>query len=189
MGQLAAVREGKALFSGSLRNCCAMADLKMNRLLDGFDEFAHSEPSIDQLKKPERLMPTRLPERATLKLDFSAQKISTVIWATGYRPDYSWLHVPVLDKKGKLCHDGGVIGREGVDSGGLYAMGLSYMRQRKSSFIYGATDDATAITEHLYHFLDKEARLRRNKSTMLQRQSFLPRLRPAEHKYDQPVRI
>ena len=55
------------------------------------------------------------------------------IWATGYRPDYSWLDVPVFDRKGRLRHDGGV-----VAAPGMYVMGLPFLRRRKSSFIDGA---------------------------------------------------
>lgn len=164
VGRLAAIREETALFSGSLRNCCAMADLKLNRLLSEFDEFASTTPGIDNIELPERLMPTQVAQRTQLKLNLSQQNVRTVIWATGYRPDYTWLDVPVLDQKGKLCHDGGVVGKAGVESDGLYAMGLTYMRRRKSSFIYGATQDAMDITEHLYNFLDRDAWQRRNKS-------------------------
>ena len=107
MGRWAAVRDGKALFSGGLRNQFALADLKMDRLLDTFDE-----------------------------------------WATGFRPDYSWLDVPVLDRKGHLRHDGGV-----VDAPGLYAIGLPFLRRRKSSFIHGAEDDARDLIDHLAGYL------------------------------------
>ena len=164
VGRLAGIRDEHALFSGSLRNCCAMADLKLNRLLSEFDEFAKTKTDISSGERPERLMPTRVAERAQLKLNLVQQKVRTVIWATGYQADYSWLDVPVLDHKGKLCHNGGVVGRAGVDSAGLYAMGLTYMRRRKSSFIYGAAQDAEAITEHLCHYLDTDAGQRRNKS-------------------------
>ena len=72
-----------------------------------------------------------------------------MVWATGYRPDYRWLDVPVLDAKGRLRHDGGV-----VDAPGMYAMGLTFMRRRKSSFIHGAEDDARDLTAHLANYLD-----------------------------------
>ena len=41
-----------------------------------------------------------------LGLDLASGDIRTVVWATGYRPDYSWLQVPVLDRKGLIRHDG-----------------------------------------------------------------------------------
>ena len=71
-----------------------------------------------------------------------------MIWATGFRPNYSWLDVPVLDRKGRLRHDGGI-----VDAPGLYVLGLPLMRRRKSSFIYGIEDDARDIAAHLVHYL------------------------------------
>jgi putative flavoprotein involved in K+ transport len=70
------------------------------------------------------------------------------VWATGFRPDYSWLQVPVLDDKGYLRHDGGI-----VEAPGLYALGLPLLRRRKSSFIYGAEDDARDVIAHLAGFL------------------------------------
>ena len=73
---------------------------------------------------------------------------SLPMWATGFRPDYSWLDVPVLDRKGRLRHDGGV-----VDAPGLYAIGLPVLRRRKSSFIHGAEDDARDVIEHLAGYL------------------------------------
>ena len=66
------------------------------------------------------------------------------MWATGFRPDYGWLDVPVLDAKGHLRHDGGV-----VDSPGLYALGLPVLRRRKSTFIHGIEDDARDVVDHL----------------------------------------
>ena len=72
-----------------------------------------------------------------------------MIWATGFRPDYSWLDVPVIDRKGHLRHDGGV-----VEAPGLYAIGLPVFRRRKSTFIHGAEDDARDLVEHLAGYLD-----------------------------------
>ncbi|MGD8419857.1 MAG: pyridine nucleotide-disulfide oxidoreductase, partial [Gammaproteobacteria bacterium] len=68
---------------------------------------------------------------------------------TGYRPDLSWLHLPVLDRKGGIRHDGGVV----VDAPGLYYMGATFLRRRKSSFIHGAGDDAADLAQHLAAFL------------------------------------
>ncbi|HEU4895103.1 MAG TPA: pyridine nucleotide-disulfide oxidoreductase, partial [Acidimicrobiia bacterium] len=64
--------------------------------------------------------------------------------------DYSWLEIPVLDRKGEINHDGGVV----TDSPGLYRIGLNFLRRRKSSFIHGAEDDATDITDHLATYLE-----------------------------------
>jgi putative flavoprotein involved in K+ transport len=154
VGRWAAVRDGQALFSGGLRNQFALADLKMNRLLNTFDEWARDkgmDAGAETPERPERLErfdATRVPESSRLTLDLTSGEISTIVWATGYRPDYSWLDVPVLDRKGYLRHDGGV-----VDAPGLYAVGLPVLRRRKSTFIHGAEDDARDVIAHLADYL------------------------------------
>ena len=143
VGRWAAVRDDRALFSGGLRNVFALADLKQRRLLDTFDAWAR-EHDADDGTPPERPEPTRVPASSRLQLDLGSGEIRTVVWATGYRPDYSWLDVPVVDPKGHLRHEGGV-----VDSPGLYALGLPVLRRRKSTFIHGIEDDARAVVDHL----------------------------------------
>jgi putative flavoprotein involved in K+ transport len=159
VGRFSALRDGQALFSGGLRNVFALADLKMNRLLDAFDEWAQDRsgdaaedggaPGDEgDLGEPERFEPTRAPESSRLQIDLRSGQIRTIVWATGFRPDYSWLHVPVLDQKGHVRHDGGV-----VDSPGMYVLGLPVLRRRKSSFIHGAEDDARELVDHLAAYL------------------------------------
>ena len=151
-GRLMGFANGNAQFSGSLTNVCALADLKMNRLLQSIDEWIDAKGMATELEPSYRLRPTRVPETPLLNLDLAATNIKTVIWATGYKPDYSWLEVPVLDGKGRLRHDGGV-----VDAPGLYAMGLPFMRRRKSTLIDGVGDDARDLSAHLMAFLDGAA--------------------------------
>ncbi|MBX2881553.1 MAG: NAD(P)/FAD-dependent oxidoreductase [Granulosicoccus sp.] len=154
VGRLAGIREGHALFSGSLRNCCAMADQKQNRLLDLLDQWA-SDNALDHLLPVEpRPKPTRVPERPKLQIDLTDGSYSTVIWASGYRPDYSWLHLPVINKKGMLIHERGVVGDEQSNTPGMFAMGLPFMRRRKSGFISGAKNDAKAIAALMRTHLD-----------------------------------
>lgn len=148
VGRLAALRDGRALFSGGLRNQFALADLKMERLLDTFDEWARVTGADDGGPSPERFEPTRAPASSPLSLDLRNGKIRSMVWATGFRPDYRWLDVPVIDAKGHLRHTGGV-----VDAPGMYALGLPVLRRRKSSFIHGAEDDARELVDHLAGYL------------------------------------
>jgi len=148
VGRWAAVRDGSALFSGGLRNMFSLADLKMVRLLDAFDEWARASGRDADAGPPERFEPTRVPDSARLQLDLRSGEISAIVWATGFRPDYGWLDVPVIDAKGQLRHDGGA-----VDSPGLYALGLPVLRRRKSSFICGIEDDAREVIGHLASYL------------------------------------
>jgi putative flavoprotein involved in K+ transport len=148
VGRLSAIRDGRALFSGGLRHLFSLADLKMERLLDTFDDWARSDRPDGDVGEPERFEPTRAPESSRLQIDLRTGEIRSIVWATGFRPDYSWLHVPVVDEKGALRHDGGV-----ADSPGMYALGLPVLRRRKSTFIHGAEDDARDVVEHLASYL------------------------------------
>jgi putative flavoprotein involved in K+ transport len=143
VGRLAGISDGKGQFSGSLRNLCNLADLKMGRLLGTIDAWAIENGLEREFDPPQRFAPTRVEDSPPLSLDLT--RFATMFWATGYRPDYSWLHARVLDRKGQIRHDAGVV----VGAPGLYRIGLNMLRRRKSSFIHGAEDDARDLTEHL----------------------------------------
>jgi putative flavoprotein involved in K+ transport len=148
VGRWAAVRDGRALLSGGLRNVFSLADLKLGRLLDRFDEWALTSGRDAEFDPPERPAPTRVPPSARLGLDLGSGEIRSIVWATGFRPDYGWLDVPVVDAKGQLRHDRGA-----VDSPGLYALGLPVLRRRRSTFISGIEDDAREVIDHLAGYL------------------------------------
>lgn len=149
VGRLMGAGNGKLQFSGSLRNVCTLADLKMNRLLDTIDEWADEHMTEPGIPGPERPAATRVEESPPLVIDPESAGIRSIVWATGFKPDFSWLDVPVLDRKGGIRHDGGV-----VASPGMYVMGLTFLRRRKSSFIHGAKDDARELAAHLATYLD-----------------------------------
>jgi putative flavoprotein involved in K+ transport len=150
VGRLGGISEdGRAQFSGSLRNMCALSDLKMGRLLDRIDEWAQKNGFDDAACPPYRLPPTRVEAAPPLSMNLKTGEVKAIIWATGYRPDYSWLEVPVLDRKGRLQHHGGV-----VSSPGMYLMGTQFMRRRKSALIDGAGDDARDLSAHLTSYLN-----------------------------------
>jgi putative flavoprotein involved in K+ transport len=149
VGRLGAIRDGRALFSGGLANQFALADLKMERLLDTFDSWWREHAPHVAAGPPERFEPTRAPAAPRLSLDLRSGEIRSIVWATGFRCDYRWLQVPVLDARGELRHDGGVV----ADAPGLYALGLPVLRRRKSTFILGAEDDARDVVGHLARYL------------------------------------
>ena len=151
-GRLAGIRDGRAQFSGSLRNKCELADLKLGRLLDTIDEWATTNGLDDSVPPPQRCAPTTVAEPPLLGLDLLGGEIRTIVWATGFRPHYSWLDVDVLDAKGLVRHDGGV-----VDSPGMFLIGMPFLRRRKSSFIDGARDDAQDLAVEIAAFLDRQA--------------------------------
>jgi putative flavoprotein involved in K+ transport len=158
VGRLATVRDKVALFSGSLRNKCELADLKLGRLLNTIDEWATTNGLDDSVPPPHRFEPTVVPSSPTLMLDVERSGITTVLWASGFRPDYSWLDVDVLDAKGMIRHDGGVM----TDAPGMYLIGMPFLRRRNSSFIDGACDDAQDLVVALADHLDGVAADRRS---------------------------
>ncbi len=146
---LAGVAGSTAQFSGSFANQCASADLKLGRLLDSIDEFATATGLDAELTAPYRPEPTRVPPADTT---LNLGDVSTVIWATGFKPDYPWLDPALLDHKGAIRHNGGVLERPG-----MYVLGLPFTRRRKSSFIDGVGPDAIELSAHLAAHLDKTA--------------------------------
>jgi putative flavoprotein involved in K+ transport len=152
IGRLAGINDGKAQFSGSLRNLCEMSDLKMNRLLNTIDEWATDNGLDGTVDPPHRFAPTEVEASPPLGLDLTSGAIKTILWATGFHPDYSYLEVPVLDRKGRVRHDGGV-----VEAPGMYLMGIQFLRRRKSALIDGAGDDARDLSAHLASYLDQQS--------------------------------
>jgi putative flavoprotein involved in K+ transport len=152
-GRLAAVRGTQALFSGSLHNVCMLADLKMNRLLDGFDAWAAAQGLDREVAAPQRFAPTLVADRPRLSAELG-RDVHSIVWATGYRPDFSWLDMPVFDRRGALRHERGIV----AGAPGMVVLGLPFLRRRKSSFIHGAEDDVRELSAHLVEHLDRGAR-------------------------------
>ncbi|MGE0028247.1 MAG: NAD(P)-binding domain-containing protein [Thermoleophilia bacterium] len=151
VGRLQTIRDRRLLFSGSLRNVCALADLKLERLLDTLDAWALAN-GVDA-PPPERFPRTAVPDEPVTELDLEREGIRSVLWATGYKAELSWLEAPVLNPRGRLIHDGGV-----TRVPGLYLMGMPFLRRRKSTLIDGADADARDLTEHLAAHLDAVVR-------------------------------
>lgn len=135
VGRFAGMRDDVAQFSGSLTNVCALADLKLGRLLDTIDARAGG--------RGERLEPTAS-GRPPLGIDLRSGEIRAIVWATGIRPDFSFVDIPVFDHRGRLLHDGGV-----TRWPGLYVLGLPMLRRRRSTYIDGARADAEDLAAHL----------------------------------------
>ena len=153
VGRFVGVRDDVAQFSGALPNVCALADLKLGRLLDTLDAWA-DRAEVDA-EAPQRFAPTELPASADLSARVGEGGIETIVWATGFRPDLSFLDAGVLDRKGRPVHDGGVTAHPG-----LYVIGLPFLRRRKSTLIDGAASDARELVAHLVTHLDTLARRR-----------------------------
>lgn len=151
VGRLVGVNNGNAQFSGSFANMWASADLKQGRLLDSIDEYAHLHGLDSEIEAPNRPAATVVDNPRTV-IDLAT--IRTVVWATGFRPHHPWLDndslgTELLDAKGAIRHDGGVMARPG-----MYTLGMPFTRRRKSSFIDGVGPDAQELSAHLATRLD-----------------------------------
>jgi putative flavoprotein involved in K+ transport len=122
----------------------AAAQKSLERLLDRIDLDAASQSAP---RKPDAARPIAV-EAAPNVLDLAGEGIRTVVWATGYRRNYSWLQVPVLSALQEIVHDGGV-----TSWPGLYVLGLRFMRRRRSNFIDGVGRDAQELAEHAAGYL------------------------------------
>jgi putative flavoprotein involved in K+ transport len=130
-----------------------VADVRLEQLLDRIDGHITAtdlDGDVPPREPLRRIAALPSPDR----LDLAADGIRTVLWATGYRRDYGWLRVPVLDERGEIRHDGGV-----TPAPGLYVLGLAFLRRRNSSFLDGVGRDASDLADHLEQRLDGPRRL------------------------------
>lgn len=134
----------RARFDGRLATDVASADAAQIRLLDRIDGWARQNGLDREIDPVSRPTPVAISDEV-IDIDLRRAGITSVLWATGYRPDYSWLDLPVVRRDGTILHDGGVV----ADSPGLYLMGLPMMRTRKSTYIDGVGADAEALADHL----------------------------------------
>jgi putative flavoprotein involved in K+ transport len=123
-----------------LAETMAAAHRRLERLLARIDLAAGAEGA------PAEAWPAAigLAAPASARLDLAAEGIRTVVWATGFRRDYGWLQVPVLDAEGEIIHRGGV-----TPAPGLYALGLRFLRRRRSNFLDGVGGDAEELAWHI----------------------------------------
>lgn len=168
VGRLVDVRDGHATFCRDLATVCAAADLELSRLCARIDTWAARHMASGEPAPTEPMLPTPLPASQRLSLDLNADKIAAVVWATGFRPDHSFVHLPVFDRHDQLLHEGGAV--TGVE--GLYVLGLPSARRRRSGLICGVGREARDIAEHLERCL--KTLQRREKRRGARRRSLTP---------------
>lgn len=143
VGRAAGIEGHRVTLADDLLETTVAADAKLGRLRLRIDEHIRQQGLAGTVGEPEPFQPMRLPDGAT-SLDLRAERIGTVLWATGFRRTYPWLKVPVLDDRGEIRHDEGI-----TPARGLYVLGLQFLRRRNSSFIDGVGRDAEDLANHL----------------------------------------
>jgi putative flavoprotein involved in K+ transport len=138
--------DGVATFESDLAVNIARGDENYLSLLNAADAYA-ARNGLDLPEDPDaRIIPSD-PECVThpiLELNLANAGVTSIIWATGYAVDFSWLNVDAFDEKGKPKHQRGVSMEPGI-----YFLGLPWLSRRGSAFIWGVWHDARHIADHI----------------------------------------
>jgi putative flavoprotein involved in K+ transport len=138
-GRLDAVDDRHVRLADDLPASTAAADARLHRLLAGVEAYARATGLADEISPAAPVAAARTAGAPT-ELDLHAEGIRTVLWATGYRRAYPWLHVPVLDAAGEIRHTAGA-----TPAPGLYVMGMRRQTRRNSTFLDGVRHDAAVV--------------------------------------------
>jgi putative flavoprotein involved in K+ transport len=140
LGHFAHAEGNRLHFANDLASSADFGDARLGDLWKFIEAYcARTGTPLPDFELPP---PLRLETR--MELDTLADGISTVIWTSGYRPDYDWVKIPVFDGMGFPVQTDGVTGVPG-----LYFAGVHWMRKLKSSILYGVGEDAEMVTEHI----------------------------------------
>ncbi|WP_018149757.1 flavin-containing monooxygenase [Leeia oryzae] len=146
VGMTKSFDDGVASFQPDLAENIARGDANYLSLLDAADAYIERN-GLDLPEEPEARKKLPDPDCLTnplLSLDLAAAGVTSIVWATGFAVDYSWLQVNAFDEKGKPKHQRGVSSEPGV-----YFVGLPWLSRRGSTFIWGVWHDAKYIADHI----------------------------------------
>jgi putative flavoprotein involved in K+ transport len=138
--------DGVIRFAPDLRTNIADGDANYLSMLDEADAYVVRN-GLDLPEEPQARTLGPDPDCVTdpvLELDLGAAGVASIIWATGFGFDYSWLQVDAFDENGKPKHQRGVSTEPGV-----YFLGLPWQSRRGSSFIWGVWHDAKYLADQI----------------------------------------
>ncbi|MEM9442650.1 MAG: FAD-dependent oxidoreductase, partial [Pseudomonadota bacterium] len=146
VGMTTTFKDGVLSFAPDLADNLLKGDANYLSLLDEADSWVVRN-GVDLPEEPEarKIYPNAdCVTGPILELDLVKAGVSSIIWATGYALDYSWLKVDVFDENGRPKHLRGITSEPGV-----YFLGLPWLSRRGSSFIWGVWHDAKYLSEHI----------------------------------------
>ncbi|QXZ08381.1 NAD(P)/FAD-dependent oxidoreductase [Comamonas sp. Y33R10-2] len=146
LGRSDSYANGKLHFADDLRTNIERGDKNYLSVLDEADAYVQRS-GIDLPLEPQAREFLPLPEcvlQPLKTLDLGKAGISTILWATGYVSDYSWLPADAVGTDGRPNHQRGVGGAPGI-----YFLGLPWQTRRGSSFIWGVWYDAKYVADHI----------------------------------------
>jgi putative flavoprotein involved in K+ transport len=139
-------KDGLLCFANDLKENITKGDKNYLSLLDEADEYVVRN-KLDLPEEPEARKIGPDPECITnpiLELHHNKANIRSIVWATGYIQDFSWLKVDTFDDSGNPRHNRGVSAENGI-----YFIGLPWLSMRSSSFIWGVWQDAKYLADHI----------------------------------------
>jgi putative flavoprotein involved in K+ transport len=139
-GRLTGAREGLMTFAPDLGQNLDAADAASEKIKDTID--AHIEQTGIDAPTEERYTPVWEPAMEPLELDLAASPIRSIVWSTGFTPDYRWVELPVFDGGGRLVHERGV-----TDVPGAHVVGLPWLYTWGSGRFSGIARDAEYLAE------------------------------------------
>ena len=146
VGMTAAFKDGSMEFAPNLAANIAQGDASYLSMLDRADAYAVRN-GVQLPEEPEARQMRSDPPCITdpiRTLDLAKAGVTSIIWATGYDVDYSWLPATALDEKGRPKHTRGISAEPGI-----YFLGLPWLSRRGSSFIWGVWHDAKYIADQI----------------------------------------
>jgi putative flavoprotein involved in K+ transport len=147
-GRLSAVRQGRLELASDLRQNLDQADAVAESIKTTIDKFI-AERGLDAPTEA-RYVPVWEPSEEPRALDLAGSRITSIIWATGYRADYDWIEVPIFDGRGYPMHRRGVTAADG-----LYFLGLPWLYTWGSGRFSGVATDAAHLAEQIVGRLGK----------------------------------
>lgn len=146
VGRTESFLDGTLYFAADASTNIAAGDKNYADMLDAADEYVLAS-GLDLPLEPEARK--AWPEPSCLSnpmrsLNLADENVTTIIWATGYKQDFSWLKVDAFDEKGAPIHQRGVSKEPGV-----YFLGLPWQSRRGSTFLWGVWHDAKFVADQI----------------------------------------
>lgn len=142
LGHVQAAQGKQMILAPDLEENLTKADAFAAQITQGIDEYIKRTGMDVAANNTIREVPPTgaLTAKPILTLDLQSAGINTIIWATGYKLDFGWMHLPVFDQTGYPVHQRGVTAYPG-----LYFLGLHWLYKTKSALLYGVGEDAAFI--------------------------------------------
>jgi len=151
LGRLQGVEDYILKLGDNLLECIEFGNEKARAFKKQIDEYIEQNGIVVEPPMPdpgEPVLPDLNGSDRLVSLDLRQAVVTSVIWCTGFDADWSWVHVDVFDDRGHPQHQNGI-----TDIPGIYFVGFPWLSKRKSGILYGVSEDAAYIVEHITKYL------------------------------------